>query len=750
MHRLCLVLSLLITSCATACAAEWRGWRGDTHDGRAIGTGGPTHWSRTHNVVWKTAIPGQGHSSPIVTEKAVYVTTARIIPTNPVLLKVTRFALVGAICFLGALAMRFVTARCRVREVSLRSLVALATFLSLTIAIGTLVFFGDTLLDFGRAVERPWLAACLVGTLCLALSGICGSNARTALIASLALFAFAGVLAATIPDPAHTVQAGALSPVSLLIYAVIVVPVIAGCLMLSACLARSRAIAVVFRIVAVFSAVGSVAVLGRIVTARPSATNATYTTSALHQPVVGWWIPVASVLVLIGLLLGRRKSPESPVLNCAVVISGACTGLALIIALIEHLVSRVTFLSYLLGTPDLKPMLGWGAVAAFVVVSVIATAAAMISEPRNRNTEALILSPLFRATGVTITILYFVYANRLPKDPLLERCIVSVNRGTGKIEWISRGLRGAKGVMHSDNSPATPTPVTDGERIYAYFGTPGLLCTDLRGNHVWVNTQLPFQSREGVGSSPILFDGKVIVLSESDAGNYLAAVDCHNGKLRWRTERGKRAHSYAGNCRTPCVKRVRGRPVIVVWGHEDLSGYEVLSGRELWSYSTVELPTSDNPVSSLVADDRRVYLAGMDRTVAVDCERLGDRDLVFAWVRDVGAGTQCSTPVVSRGLVFAISDGGSAFCLEVATGKELWRKQLDGQHYASVVASERSVYFYNTKGSTTVIAGDRDGGIMSRNDLGEGIFASPALVDRDLFIRTVKHVYCLREQHLGG
>ena len=101
--------------------------------------------------------------------------------------------------------------------------------------------------------------------------------------------------------------------------------------------------------------------------------------------------------------------------------------------------------------------------------------------------------------------------------------------------------------------------------------------------------------------------------------------------------------------------------------------------------------------------------------------------------------------MLPQGLLFAVSDGGSAFCLDTATGRELWRHDLYAQHYASPVATNDHVYFCSTEGRTTVLGCERGLRVVAQNDLPEGIYASPVLLDGQLFLRTTGHLYCIKQ-----
>jgi outer membrane protein assembly factor BamB len=750
---LCLVL--LAASLPAANAGEWPGWRGGACEGRSVAPRGPVHWSPTHGVLWKTPIPGDGHSSPIVTSDAVYVTTARRVGTNTRLLGTVRAALWLLLLLVAAPALWFLVRGCAADARAgppRRSLTSLAGFGVAVVLLSAWVFYGEGLLDFNRAVERGWIAACLCGTLSL-IVGARGSSpgSRAVVPGGLSLLALAALLGLSIPDRPHTIQANPFSEVSVLIYLVIALPAITGAALLTRSLpgARKREITPAeraapprraFVVLAVRGLVGllavaALAVLVKLVAAQRQVTETTVSVAAPYLPVLRWWAVLIPAGLLILFLLARRKTGDAWWTNLGIVTSTVLLGVVGLLALAEQLISYVPYLSYLLGTPRLTPMLGWRAVALFGAGCALALLAGLRSAAGRRAAIPTAPPGILRPAAYALTLLYFVYANYIPKEPRLERAIVSVDRQTGSIRWISGGPVGPSGILNTENSPASPTPVTDGERVYAYFGTPGLLAVDLRGKRLWINDQIPFKSREGVASSPILCRDKVIVLSESDAGSYLAAVDGRTGKLAWRTVRGKKIHSFAGNCRTPCVKRIAGREVIVVWGYEDLSGYDPATGRELWSHAIEDLGTGGNPVASAVSGGRDLFLVGPQKAICLDIDKLAGSGTAVRWQQYLDDGSQCSSPVVKNGL---------AYCLDAHTGRPLWSKDLQEQHYASVTAIGDRIYFCSTQGHTTIFACDRACRALARSDLNEQTYASFAPVDGELFLRTKKHLYCLR------
>jgi outer membrane protein assembly factor BamB len=287
--------------------------------------------------------------------------------------------------------------------------------------------------------------------------------------------------------------------------------------------------------------------------------------------------------------------------------------------------------------------------------------------------------------------------------------------------------------------------VTDGERIYAYFGTAGLMCCDLKGSLLWVRKDLPYESVYGVGTSPIVCEGIVVVASDMPKEwGYLWGLDCKTGKLLWTKRWPGNPRRLSGNSRTPIVKSINGRKAVLVWRDGSLTGYELQSGEQVWSYFHSPGRSSDS-VASLASDHERLYLSETAGTVALALDKLSSGQAPVLWEHK-GAGANVSSPVLARGMLFVVTDGGIASCLEAVTGEVLWHRRLKGQYHASLVASSEFVYFLNSKGLTTVIACDRTFRKVAENDLGEDSFASIAPLEKQLLIRAVDHLYCI-EKH---
>ena len=759
-----LSLLLLTVRLPMAHAEEWTEWRGGNHQGRDLHSAPLLHWSPSQNVAWKTPLPGKGYSSPIVTQNAVYVSAAWDADTDlRSRLAVQSVIALTLLCLVIPLCIALVR-RCRTQNSAaprLAELFRLAGYAAMAVLLCLLVFYGESVLDFGRAVERGWIAACLCGVLSLRLSVFgSASYSRARLVSGLTLLAFTVLLGFTIPDRTHTIAADPHSDVSVLIFLTIALPLLVGISLISrfinAVLVRKkenntetlsrrvRGLASHLKGLPFLLSFAALFVLFRLIRKQQEGTETTISVGVAYTPHLPVWAVVAPCILLTVSLLWCWRRGGSGGNNLSIVILSVCSLLTSGFFLIERLIVYVPYLVYLLGQPAITPLLGKNAVIGFVLLFGIAVIGVGIGKRNLSQLDAAALLVPLRLAAFVLPLVYLGYAVFLPKEPRLERGIICVDRKTGVIRWKSSGLFAPGETMHSDNSPATPTPATDGERIYAWFGTPGLMCADTQGKRLWLNTELPYKTREGVASSPILCQGKVIILSESDAGNYLAAIDAYTGKTAWRTVRAKKQHSFAGNCRTPNVVRIAGQEQIVVWGYEDVSGYDPKTGHELWSHRVEETGTGGNPVASAVVEGNSLFLVGPYQTSCLALTRLAGSGKFLRWKRETDDGAQCSSPVITNGLLFAVSDNGSAYCLDARTSKELWRKDLDQQHYASVVAVGNAVYFCGTQGQTTVVACDRTFRLLAQNDLAEPTYASFAPVDGTLFVRTRENLFCLR------
>ncbi|MEA3402357.1 MAG: PQQ-binding-like beta-propeller repeat protein [Armatimonadota bacterium] len=741
LHGLGATVLLLSLASGTVGADEWLGWRGVEREGRSESPTGPTEWSATDNVAWKTAIPGEGYSSPVVTEDSVYLTTAFLVQSyghTGLLLRLGLVALTGILAALAAYAVMRRAAHSDGDENG-PSPALLIPLAALTLGVCAIVLLGEGIMEFERAAERGWLTGSAAAAMALLLWPLARRDRRSLIAAGGCLVGLSVVVLVTVPHGARAFADGPASVKSAFMYCVIAPPGVIGLFLLGAGLGNRTVGGLMTG-----TGIGLAALLAGLlaINVLREAPDTAGTLWAEYEPAIEWWMALAAIVALAIAAWVRRRHQESGAAAVAVVLAGALSAVMAPVALVELVISRSHYLAYHFGAPKLLPMLGWTAVIAVCAVGLVGAGLAIATRRSGAQwlrcaETALVAVALGLGAG------YFAYARYLPKSPWMARAVVCVDRESGDIRWMSRCLEGPRGQIHTDNSPATPTLVTDGEGVYAYFGTPGLACVDTRGHVRWRCIDLPFRSQHGVASSPILCGESVVVLSESEAGKYLAAVDRGGGEIVWRTERGKQVHEYAGTCRTPCVLDIAGRRTIVVWGYTDISGYDPATGRELWTHQIGKLGDRNNPVCSSVADGRRVYLVGPEASMALDRDALAGSEDPVVWERPTDEGAQCASPVLCGGLLFATSDVGRAYCLDTDSGEAVWTHWIGTQHYSSVTAVGDRIYFTDTNGRTTVVAAEREYRELAVNDLEELVYASIVPVDGRFFLRTEGSLYCI-------
>jgi outer membrane protein assembly factor BamB len=320
------------------------------------------------------------------------------------------------------------------------------------------------------------------------------------------------------------------------------------------------------------------------------------------------------------------------------------------------------------------------------------------------------------------------------------RAIVCIDRATGALLWSSEVAVGSRGQMHRNNSPATPTPAVDDAGVYAYFGDPGLVATDHFGKPRW-SQKLAFQSSFGAGVSPIVSGGAVVVSSGTGSQSYVVALDAGTGRQLWRHDRPPGTHN--GENRTPGVATIGNSKMVIVWAHRHLLGLELSTGRELFKYQFLNTEFFGSLVASFVVTGDFLYLPTTAGAYKLSLTRLmAKRDPVL-WVARSG-GSDCASPVVVKGLLFAVSAGGIASSIDANTGQILWKVRLvPGDYYSSLFSDGVNVYASSMDGLITVFTADRSFRTVGRIDMGEAVLASMGAAGGQLVIRTSRHVYAV-------
>ena len=330
-----------------------------------------------------------------------------------------------------------------------------------------------------------------------------------------------------------------------------------------------------------------------------------------------------------------------------------------------------------------------------------------------------------------------------PRNDPVSLVVESFNRVDGKRLWQYRiAAQGPFPDLHEKHNLATPTPVTDGERVYVWFGTGQVSALDLRGRVVWskhLGQELSaFDINWGHGSSPVLYKDLLILLCDHQSVSSLVALDARTGKLRWREDRGKARASYS----TPLVVPGANGDELLVNSSERIDAYDPANGALRW-YADAPRQT---PIPSAVFHDGVIYMTRGYRNSPYMAVRPGGRGDVsgshILW-RAPGGGSYVASLVYYDGLLYLTNDVGVLTTADAKTGERVWQMRLDGVFFASPVAADGKVYFVSQTGETVVVKAGREPAILSRNDLGERLVASPAISGGRILLRSDARLFAI-------
>ncbi|MDQ3622968.1 MAG: PQQ-binding-like beta-propeller repeat protein [Verrucomicrobiota bacterium] len=328
--------------------------------------------------------------------------------------------------------------------------------------------------------------------------------------------------------------------------------------------------------------------------------------------------------------------------------------------------------------------------------------------------------------------------------------LLALDKASGEIVWNTLGHEAAPRIKrHPKGSHCNSTPATDGQRIAAIFGSEGLFCFDTEGKLLWKKDLGPmdsgfFQSptaQWGFASSPVIHDGKVVVLCDVQKDSFLALFDLADGKELWRTRRED-----VPTWGTPTVARAGDRTLILVNGWKHSGAYDFTTGKEVWKLSG----GGDIPVPTPVVGHGLAFLTSahgrfrpmrairLDATGDITPPDVSETNAAIAWVHP-RQGNYMQTPILVGDLLFASSDTGVVTCFEAKTGSIRYSERLGrgGQGFtASPVSDGRHLFFGSELGQVFVLPVADRFAVAAINELGETLMASPAIADGALFFRT--------------
>ena len=300
--------------------------------------------------------------------------------------------------------------------------------------------------------------------------------------------------------------------------------------------------------------------------------------------------------------------------------------------------------------------------------------------------------------------------------------------------------------VHQLNSYASCTPVIEDGRLYCHFGALGNACLDTRtGKILWTNTSLVVQHENGPGSSPVLWRNLLVFHLDGSDQQFIAALDKSTGQLAWKTSRSgamNKDPQLRKSYGTPLILPLNGREQIVSPASDWLYGYDE-KGTELWRVKYGQLGFSLTPRP--VAGHGLIYLStGFMKPQILALRHQGLAQPEIAWRYDKGAPTMPSPILVGNELYF-VNDGGMLTCLDAVTGAEHYRERLGGNYSASPTFADGKIYWHSREGITSVLKPGPALTVLAKNELPGKIFASLAVADHALYLRTDTALYRLEE-----
>lgn len=339
--------------------------------------------------------------------------------------------------------------------------------------------------------------------------------------------------------------------------------------------------------------------------------------------------------------------------------------------------------------------------------------------------------------------------NNLPVTRHHLFTVLAVDRKAGRIVWqrVVREVLPHEG-GHTSGSLASNSPVTDGELVFAFFGSHGLYCLDVNGELKWQVDLGEMQSKHahGEGSSPTLYGDALIVNWDHEGQSFLFAFDKHTGEQRWKVARDE-VTSWA----TPIVVEHEGKAQIIVSGTNRVRGYDLATGKVIWECGGL----SANIVASPVAADGMVFVGSSYEKRAMLAIRLsgaaGDitGSAQVVWSRSQGTSYVPSPLLYGDSLYFLRHYQAILTRVNAQTGADQYGPfRLSGLRnvYASPVGAAGRIYITDLDGRTLILTHEEEPTMLALNQLDDSFSASAALVGRELFLRGEQNLYCIADE----
>jgi outer membrane protein assembly factor BamB len=323
-----------------------------------------------------------------------------------------------------------------------------------------------------------------------------------------------------------------------------------------------------------------------------------------------------------------------------------------------------------------------------------------------------------------------------------QRLLLCLDTQTGKILWQQTVVQSVLEKINAENSYASGTPATDGQKVYiAFLDDKNVVAAayDFAGKQLWLSRPGVFSSPHGFSVSPVLYDGQLILNCDSKDESFLVSLSCTDGRTLWKVPQPNKTLSYS----TPLVRQMAGRTQLIHCGNKGVTSYNPDNGSVLWF---IDGP-SEEFVASPVYHERLglVYVASSypkKDFLAIRPDGSGDVTQTHIVWRAAEGGPFVHSPMIEGDYIVAVNKDGEARCFDAKTGTVFWMEKLGIQH-ASPVSANGLIYCLNDDGIMNVIKPGPTFERIAQNNLGPTCFASPAISDGRIYIRGKTHLFCI-------
>lgn len=333
----------------------------------------------------------------------------------------------------------------------------------------------------------------------------------------------------------------------------------------------------------------------------------------------------------------------------------------------------------------------------------------------------------------------------VPQGEGLSFRALALDADSGKILW-DRKVRAVEQTpaIHPKNSHASPTPIVRDGSVFVHFGAQGMARLSAADGEVqWTCFELDYPPLHGNGGSPMLHDGKLVIVCDGSKNPFVAGIDAKTGDVAWKTPRSVPArltHSFV----TPTVTVIAGKAQVLAPGPDHMAAYDLHTGKELWQ---VKAPGWSVVPQPAIGHGMVIYNHDYDHPELMAVKLGGSGDVTeshVVWRMKRGAPSTPS-PLLVDDELYIVSDKGIATCLNAKTGETHWTERVGGNYSASPVMANGRVLLLSEDGLATWVKAGQEFEMLGQNEIPGRTFATPAFVDGAMYLRTDAALYKIAE-----